>query len=171
MKGFYTFVNNLFILLFIINFLGLFPYILSLTTHISITIFLSSCIIIYCIYIQILKKGLDLFFADFTQEKLPLQLAPFLALIETVSYLARIISLGVRLAANILAGHILISVIANFMSISLSIKIFIIPVLVLSIALNIIILLEMLVSIIQSYIFCLLVCIYFLKYFFKIDTY
>ena len=160
MRGFYTLLNNLFIILFLINFLGLFPYIISLTTHISLTIFLSSSIIIYCIYIQIMKKGYDQFFADFTQEGLILEIAPFLSLIETISYLARIISLGVRLSANILAGHILITVITNFITLTITSKVWFLSFLLLSIVLNLIIILEFLVSIIQSYIFCLLICIY-----------
>ena len=71
MLGYYTFINNLFILLFLVNILGLFPYIISLTTHISITLFISSSIIIFCIFNSFYIKGLD-FFADFTPENSPL---------------------------------------------------------------------------------------------------
>ena len=159
MKGY--FINNLFILLFLFNILGLFLYIISITTHISVTLFISFIIILFCISNSLYIKGTD-FFADFTPENSPLWLAPLLSLIETVSYLARIISLGVRLSANILAGYILISIILNFLFISLKFKyIWFIPLILLGIIINIIIILELLVAIIQSYIFCLLICIYF----------
>ena len=159
MKGY--FINNLFILLFLFNILGLFLYIISITTHISVTLFISFIIILFCISNSLYIKGTD-FFADFTPEISPLWLAPLLSLIETVSYLARIISLGVRLSANILAGYILISIISNFLFISLKFKyIWFIPLILLGIIINIIIILELLVAIIQSYIFCLLICIYF----------
>ena len=71
MKGYYTFINNLFILLFLFNILGLFPYIISITTHISVTLFISSIIIVFCISNSLYIKGTD-FFADFTPENSPL---------------------------------------------------------------------------------------------------
>jgi F-type H+-transporting ATPase subunit a len=44
----------------------------------------------------------------------PLALVPFLVLIETISFLARNVSLGLRLAANMLAGHILLVILSGF---------------------------------------------------------
>lgn len=44
----------------------------------------------------------------------PLALAPLLVIIEFISYLARAISLGLRLAANITAGHLLLLILAGF---------------------------------------------------------
>lgn len=44
----------------------------------------------------------------------PLALAPLLVLIETASYFSRAISLGIRLAANLSAGHLLFAILASF---------------------------------------------------------
>jgi F-type H+-transporting ATPase subunit a len=44
----------------------------------------------------------------------PLGLLPLLVLIEFISYLARAVSLGLRLAANIVAGHLLLTILSGF---------------------------------------------------------
>lgn len=89
----------------------------------------------------------------------PLVLAPFLVIIETISYVARAISLGVRLAANIIAGHLLFAIISGFtfniMSNGLVVLSFF-PMLIMIF----ITLLEMAVAVIQAYVFCLLTAIY-----------
>jgi len=54
------------------------------------------------------------YFANFTPSGAPIALAPFLVIIESVSHIAKIISLGVRLAANITAGHLLLSIFSTF---------------------------------------------------------
>ena len=80
----------------------------------------------------------------------PLILAPLLILIETVSYISRAVSLGIRLAANLSAGHLLFAILAGFglvFKFAMFIMVFIT-------------LLEVAVAIIQAYVFCLLVQIY-----------
>lgn len=88
----------------------------------------------------------------------PLGLAPLLVLIETVSYISRAISLGVRLAANLSAGHLLFAILAGFSFSMLTagglISLF--PLLIMVF----ITLLEMAVAVIQAYVFCLLTTIY-----------
>src|SRR5690606_1772788 len=59
------------------------------------------------------KHGLK-FFSLFVPGGCPLGLVPLLVFIEFVSYLARNVSLGLRLAANILSGHMLLSILAGF---------------------------------------------------------
>ena len=80
----------------------------------------------------------------------PLVLAPLLVLIETVSYFSRAISLGVRLAANLSAGHLLFAILASFGVIFKSAIVIMV----------FITLLEIAVAIIQAYVFCLLTTIY-----------
>ena len=92
------------------------------------------------------------FLSLFVPNGSPLFLAPFLVLIETVGYFSRAISLGMRLAANITAGHLLFSIVSGF---SYSIPSFF-PVFILLF----ITLLELAVSFIQAYVFCLLAAIY-----------
>ena len=81
----------------------------------------------------------------------PFFLAPFLVLIETVGYFSRAVSLGMRLAANITAGHLLFTIVSSFVYTMSSL-----PLLVLVF----ITLLEVAVAIIQAYVFCLLTAIY-----------
>lgn len=59
------------------------------------------------------KHGL-VFFSLLVPSGCPLMLLPLLVLIELISYLARNISLGLRLAANILSGHMLLNILAGF---------------------------------------------------------
>jgi F-type H+-transporting ATPase subunit a len=95
------------------NLIGLVPYSFSTTSHFVLTFSLSFTIIlgttILGFYIHNLK-----FFALFVPAGCPLALLPILVLIEFISYLARNVSLGLRLAANILAGHMLLNILSGF---------------------------------------------------------
>ena len=82
-------------------------------------------------------------------------LAPFLVLVEVISYAARAISLGVRLAANIIAGHLLFTIMSGFV-LSMPGVTGILPAGVLIF----IAVLEIGVAIVQAYVFCLLIIIY-----------
>ena len=86
-------------------------------------------------------------------------LAPFLVVIETVNYLIRAISLGVRLAANISAGHLLFAILSGFAFNMLSSGMIILSFLPMLIMIFIA-LLEIMVAVIQAYVFCLLTAIY-----------
>jgi len=44
----------------------------------------------------------------------PLALSPFLVIIELISYIARVFSLSIRLFANLMAGHTLLKILAEF---------------------------------------------------------
>merc|ERR1712036_141735 len=59
------------------------------------------------------RHGLKFFFL-FVPSGCPLALVPLLVLIEFISYLARNVSLGLRLAANILSGHMLLNILSGF---------------------------------------------------------
>jgi F-type H+-transporting ATPase subunit a len=52
--------------------------------------------------------------AMFTPKGSPKALSPVLVVIEMVSYIARAVSLGVRLGANMMRGHLLLSVLSRF---------------------------------------------------------
>ena len=104
--------------------------------------------------IAIFKKGLIGFFKHFVPEGLPLIIAPLMLVIELVSYLSRPFSLGIRLAANMAAGHTLMHVIATFVAPLALAGIF--PILFLVFMMG----LEFFVSILQAYVFTLLSCMY-----------
>jgi len=101
------------------------------------------------------------FFSFFIPSGCPLGLVPLLVLIELISYLARAVSLGVRLFSNMMAGHTLLKILSTFLfqmfSSSILVAIFTLIPFALFIA---IIGLELAVSIIQSYVFCTLTCSY-----------
>ena len=104
---------SLFILILTSNVIGLIPYTFTVTSYFTITISLSLAIIATFTIISILRNG-KLFINSFIPTGTPLTLAPLLLIIETLSYTGRSISLGTRLAANILAGHSLLHIITEF---------------------------------------------------------
>jgi F-type H+-transporting ATPase subunit a len=89
------------------------PYSFSSTSHFVLTFALSFTIVLGSTILGFQKHGLE-FFTLFVPAGCPLALLPLLVLIEFISYLARNISLGLRLAANILSGHMLLNILAGF---------------------------------------------------------
>lgn len=96
-----------------INVLGLIPYVSTPTSQIIITMGLSTAIMVGVTIIGFRDKGWDNL-GQFMPMGSPMAMGPFMVLVETVSYLSRAISLGVRLAANITAGHLLYAIISGF---------------------------------------------------------
>nr|QJS34580.1 ATP synthase F0 subunit 6 [Parantipathes sp. NB-2020]QJS34607.1 ATP synthase F0 subunit 6 [Sibopathes cf. macrospina NB-2020]WHI93307.1 ATP synthase F0 subunit 6 [Parantipathes sp. CM-2023] len=154
---YFPFIISLFLFIVFLNVLGLFPYVFTPTVHIVVTLGLS-----FSIVIGVTLAGIWKFKGDFLSilmpDGAPLGLAPLLVLIETVSFISRAISLGVRLAANLSAGHLLFAILAGFSFSMLTagglISLF--PLLIMVF----ITLLEMAVAVIQAYVFCLLTTIY-----------
>ena len=155
---FLPFIFSLFLFLAWLNILGLFPYIFTPTVHIIVTFGLSFTIVISVTIMGILKFRSN-YLSMLMPSGAPLILAPLLILIETVSYVARAISLGVRLAANLSAGHLLFAILASFgfqMLMSDLYWLSLFPAMIMIF----ITLLEMAVALIQAYVFCLLTTIY-----------
>ena len=140
------------------NLMGLLPYVFTTTSHIIITFRLSLTIIIKTTirsFIQHKRK----FFRILTPQNAPLPLAPFLVLIETTRYITRAISLGVRLAANISAGHLLLAILSKFTLDAILTNHYILRLIPIT-ALFLIRILEIMVALIQAYVFTLLTTIY-----------
>lgn len=113
-SGFYfPFIFSLFLLVAMLNLLGLFPYVFTVMTHIAVTFGFSFSILIAVTLLGVYRFRAD-FLSLFMPGGAPLALAPLLVLIETASYLSRAISLGIRLAANLSAGHLLFAILASF---------------------------------------------------------
>jgi F-type H+-transporting ATPase subunit a len=89
------------------------PYSFATTSHFILTFALSFTIVLGATILGFQQHGLK-FFSLLVPAGCPLGLLPLLVLIEFISYLARNISLGLRLAANILSGHMLLSILAGF---------------------------------------------------------
>jgi F-type H+-transporting ATPase subunit a len=89
------------------------PYSFASTAHFILAFSLSFTVVLGATILGLNKHGLK-FFSLFVPAGCPLGLLPLLVLIEFISYLSRNISLGLRLAANILSGHMLLSILAGF---------------------------------------------------------
>ena len=93
--------------------LGLCSYVFTVPVHIAITFGVSFGTIIATSISGVVKFGSS-FLSMLMPLGAPMGLAPLLVLIETASYISRAISLGIRLAANLTAGHLLLTIIGGF---------------------------------------------------------
>jgi F-type H+-transporting ATPase subunit a len=110
---YFPFIYGLFIYILINNLIGMIPYSFASTSHFILTFSLSFTVVLGATILGFQKHGLK-FFSLFVPSGCPLGLLPLLVLIEFISYLARNVSLGLRLAANILSGHMLLNILAGF---------------------------------------------------------
>lgn len=99
------FIYSLFFFIICANLIGNTPYSFAITSSLVLSVGLSFTIFIGVTIIALFKHGLH-FFSFFIPGGTPLALVPLLVLIEVTSFLARALSLGVRLFANISAGRI-----------------------------------------------------------------
>ncbi len=110
---YFPFIFALFIFILINNLIGMVPYSFASTSHFILTFSISFTVVLGATILGFIKHGLR-FFSLFVPAGCPLGLLPLLVLIEFISYLARNISLGLRLAANILSGHMLLNILSGF---------------------------------------------------------
>jgi F-type H+-transporting ATPase subunit a len=110
---YFPFIYTLFVFILINNLIGMVPYSFTSTSHFILTFSLSFTVVLGATILGLQKHGLE-FFSLLVPAGCPLGLLPLLVLIEFISYLARNISLGLRLAANILSGHMLLNILAGF---------------------------------------------------------
>jgi F-type H+-transporting ATPase subunit a len=89
------------------------PYSFASTSHFILTFFISFTVVLGATFLGFQKHGLE-FFSFFVPSGCPLGLLPLLVFIEFISYLSRNVSLGLRLAANIVSGHMLLSILSGF---------------------------------------------------------
>jgi len=108
------FFYTAFLFLLLLNLVANVPYGFSSTASLVVALGLSLTVWFYCTALGLAAKGLH-FFAHFVPAGTPLALVPLLVLIETISYTARALSLGVRLFANMLAGHTLLAILSGFL--------------------------------------------------------
>jgi ATP synthase subunit 6 len=159
-EKYFPFISVLFSFILFSNLIGLIPYSFTVTSHLIVTFTLSLSVFIGVNIICIKRYKfhmLSLFIPANTSFGLALLLVP----IEFVSYIFKPISLGVRLFANLMAGHTLLKVIVGFAWSMLLLEDFlsfahILPLLILVILMG----LELAVALIQAYVFTILTCIY-----------
>ena len=110
---YFPFIYVLFVFILVNNLIGMVPYSFASTSHFVLTFSLSFTVVLGATILGLSKHGLK-FFSLFVPSGCPLGLLPLLVLIEFISYLARNVSLGLRLAANILSGHMLLNILSGF---------------------------------------------------------
>lgn len=110
---YFPFIYVLFIFILVNNLIGMVPYSFAATSHFILTFSISFTVVLGSTILGFNKHGLK-FFSLFVPSGCPLGLLPLLVLIEFISYLARNVSLGLRLSANILSGHMLLNILSGF---------------------------------------------------------
>src|ERR1700761_5886470 len=110
---FFPLITALFIFILINNLVGLIPYSFAPTSHFILTFSISFTIVIGATILGLQMHSLK-FFSILVPSGCPLALLPLLVLIEFISYLSRCVSLGLRLGANILSGHMLLNILSGF---------------------------------------------------------
>lgn len=157
---FFIKINTIFIFLVISNVQGMIPYMSTLTSALTNTFFIALALFLSILTTLLDKKGINYFLNLFMPSGCPILLSLLIIPIELISYSFRLVSLSVRLFANMMAGHTLLKVIVGFSWIIIFLGntwlINLFPILILFI----LTLLEFGVAIIQAYIFTVLSCIY-----------
>jgi len=156
----YSFSNiiifiSLIIFIFLNNFLGLFPYIFTASSHIRFCLSLSLSLWIRLI-LYIIINYLNNLLTHLTPSGTPFILIPFIVIIESIRLIIRPLTLSIRLTANIIAGHLLLTLLGSSgLNISNSLILFI-----LIFTQILLYILEIAVSIIQAYVFSILSTLY-----------
>nr|QDI93898.1 ATP synthase F0 subunit 6 [Tuxedo drakei] len=153
-KGFNLLIISLFMFILFNNLMGLMPYIFTSSSHLTFTLALALPLWLSMMMFGWVNKTQEMF-AHMIPNGTPPMLMPFMVLIETISNLIRPGSLAVRLTANMIAGHLLMSLLGNnmteanmlIMSMIMSVQV-------------ILMLFETAVSMIQAYVFSVLTTLY-----------
>ncbi len=158
-KGYiyFPFILSLFFIILFSNLYGIVPFSFSPTSHVVITFFFSIMVWIMAIIMGLLENGIN--FYKLFVPNVPIYMLPFLVVIEIISYIIRVFSLGIRLAANITSGHVLMFTVAGF-----AVKLFKLnwfAAIFAGVLLLFVFVLELGVAFLQAYVFITLACIYF----------
>nr|YP_009108128.1 ATP synthase F0 subunit 6 [Araneus ventricosus]AIU45750.1 ATP synthase F0 subunit 6 [Araneus ventricosus] len=140
------------------NLMGLFPFVFTSTAHPMITMGLG-LVFWLSFFLMGWIKNFKHSAAHLVPEGSPIYLSPLMVLIESISHLMRPFTLSIRLAANMMAGHLIISLLA---SISLMSSIGFSSSILLQ---SILLILEFGVSVIQGFVFSILLLLYALEYY------
>jgi len=152
-KRLFPLVYSLFMFILLCNMLGLIPYSFTVTSHIIVTFALAFGVFLLATIMGFVING-HKYLRLFLPKGVPVFLIPILIPIEIVSYISRPISLAVRLAANMMAGHTIIKVFAMFV---VTLGVWGIAPLLFIVVLYV---LETLIAFLQAYVFAVLTCLY-----------
>jgi len=160
-RKFFPLVFTLFMFVLFSNLLGMVPTAFTVTSHIAVTFALAMLVFVTVIAVGIAKHGFH-FLHLFIPSGIPGWMVPIIFPIEIISFLARPVSLSLRLAVAMMAGHVLLKVVAGFVISLGAATAFIggiggvVPLLFISLLIG----LEIFVAFLQAYIFALLTTIY-----------
>nr|YP_011009649.1 ATP synthase F0 subunit 6 [Hygia lativentris]WPV77641.1 ATP synthase F0 subunit 6 [Hygia lativentris] len=154
-KGMTLIMISLFMFIFMNNIMGMLPYIFTSSSHLTLT--LSMALPLWLtLMIYGWTNNTKYMFAHLIPIGTPPMLMPFMVLIETISNLIRPGSLAVRLTANMIAGHLLMSLLGNNI---MNINELIMPLIMM--VQIMLMLFEMAVALIQAYVFSVLSTLYY----------
>lgn len=153
-------IFTLFMFILISNMVGLVPYSYTVTAQLVITFTLALGVWLGKLYIGVSKHGVKLM-GMFIPNGVGVGMIPFFVFVEMIGFIIPVVSLSVRLFANMLSGHVLLKVLFGFswgmlMSGGLLMVVHVVPLGVLFCLIG----LEIAVGMIQAYVFTLLTCIY-----------
>nr|YP_636114.1 ATP synthase F0 subunit 6 [Notropis stramineus]ABF74870.1 ATP synthase F0 subunit 6 [Notropis stramineus] len=150
-------LTSLMVFLITINMLGLLPYTFTPTTQLSLNMGLAVPLWLATVIIG-MRNQPTVALGHLLPEGTPIPLIPVLIIIETISLFIRPLALGVRLTANLTAGHLLIQLIATAVFVLLPMM----PTVAIltAVVLFLLTLLEVAVAMIQAYVFVLLLSLY-----------
>jgi F-type H+-transporting ATPase subunit a len=159
-EKYFPLIFTTFVFLLFTNLIGMIPYSFTATSHFLVTFGLSLSLFIGITIVGFQTHKLH-FLSLLLPKGAPLALAPLLVVLELVSYIFRAISLGVRLFANIMAGHTLVKILSGFAYTMLSVGglmtvLSFIPFTIVFALTG----LEIGVACLQAYVFTILTCIY-----------
>lgn len=146
---------SLFSFIFLRNFIRLFPYIFTGTRHLVLNLTLAIPLWLSFLIFGWLNKTHRIF-THLVPQGTPLVLIPFIVCIETIRNIIRPITLTIRLTANLIAGHLLLTLLGNIGS---TLILILIPFLV--VVQILLLTLEASVAIIQAYVFSVLITLYY----------
>lgn len=155
MNGMILFLISLFILILMSNVIRLFPYIFTRTRHLILNLTLALPFWLAFLIFGWINKTKEIFI-HLVPQGTPLILVSFIVCIETARNIIRPVTLTIRLTANIIAGHLLMTLLGNIGSF---LNLFFIPFLL--IVQILLLFLESAVAIIQSYVFVVLLTLYY----------
>jgi len=155
-QKYFPFLSSIFFFVLLLNIFGMLPYEGAVTSQMVYNLSLSFTVLFVLTIIGVARQHWNFFKLFLPPSGMPKPLMPLLVFIEVVSYISRGISLGVRLFANIMAGHTLLFIFSSFIvsiNILLGLSVFLVIFLVTF--------LEFFIASLQAYVFYVLVIIYF----------
>ncbi|NDF11863.1 MAG: F0F1 ATP synthase subunit A [Proteobacteria bacterium] len=153
-RQYFPIIFTLFMFVITCNLLGMLPYSFTVTSQIVVTFAFAAMVFLGVTTIAFVRHGVD-FLKFFVPAGAPGWIAPLMVFIELLAYLARPVTLSVRLAANMMAGHTMLKVIGGFV-VALGFTLGWMPFLLLTLLTGF----EIFVAVLQAYIFTVLVCVY-----------